>query len=153
MNKDWPSVGPNGVDKRLAKHMETNLKRSLSAFEEYKKKAKKSGLAHDQKWLAQRQLDLEDKFQHSLDKFEGLNKAFQPKVRIMMNKVKFALLEVDPIASGKVNKARVMEGTNPVASGKADKARAMEDLISLEEKTKEMIPENMQYVQESPKEN
>jgi hypothetical protein len=74
------------VDERSTHRMETNLKRSLAAFEEYEKKAKKSGLAHDLKWLAQRRLDLEDEFQHSVNKFESLNKAFQPKVKIMIKK-------------------------------------------------------------------
>jgi uncharacterized membrane protein (DUF106 family) len=66
MERDWPRVEPNGVDERSACGMQTNLKRSLAAFEEYKRKAKKSGQAHDLKWLAQRRLDLEDEFQNSI---------------------------------------------------------------------------------------
>jgi hypothetical protein len=93
-------------------------------------------------------LDLEDEFQNSINKFESLNKAFQPKVEFMINKVKFALLRKDPIVSGKIDKAKTMEGKNPVASGKVDKATEMKDLINLD--SREAVPEN---VQESPKEN
>jgi hypothetical protein len=116
MERNWPRVEPNGVDERSARRMETNLKRSLAAFEEYEKKARKSGQGYNLKWLTQRRLDLEDEFQNSVNKFESLNKAFQPKVEIMINKVKFALLKKDPIAPGKIDKARAMEGKNPVAS-------------------------------------
>jgi hypothetical protein len=80
MDRDWPQVRPNGVNERSARRMQTSLKRSLAAFEEYERKAKKSGLEHDLKWLAQSRLDLEDDFQNSINKFESLNKVFQPKV-------------------------------------------------------------------------
>jgi hypothetical protein len=148
MEKDWPRVEPNGVDERSARHMQTNLKKSLVAFEEYERKAIRSGQAHNLKWLAQRRLDLEDEFQNSIKKFESLNKAFQPKVEFMINKVKVALLREDPIMSGKVDKPKIMEGENPVASGKANKSSATKDLISLN--LEEAVPEN---VQESPKDS
>jgi predicted Mrr-cat superfamily restriction endonuclease len=147
MERDWPGVEPNGVDERSAHHMQTNLKRSLAAFEEYERKAIKSGQAHDLKWLAQRQLDLEDEFQNSINKFESLNKAFQPKVELMINKVKVVFLREDPIMSGKVDKPKTMEGENPVASGKTNNPSATRDLISLN--LEEAVSEN---VQESRKE-
>jgi hypothetical protein len=132
MERDWPRVEPNVVDEKSARLMQTNLKRSLAAFEEYERKAIRSSQAHNLKWLAPRRLDLEDEFQNSINRFESFNKAFQPKVEFMINKVKVALLRKDPIVSGKIDKARTMEGKNPVASGKFDKASAMKDLISLD---------------------
>jgi hypothetical protein len=93
MDRDWPQVEPNGVDERSARRMQTNLKRSLAAFEEYERKAQKLGLKHDLKWLAQRRLDLIDEFQNSINKSESLNKVFQPKVEFMINKVKVVLID------------------------------------------------------------
>jgi hypothetical protein len=146
MERDWPKVEPNGVDERSARRMQTNLKRSLAPFKEYERKAKKSGLDHDLKWLAQTCLDLEDEFQNSINKFRSLNKVFQPNVEFMINKVKVALCREDPIMSGKVDKPRTMEGKDPVVLvPSASKPSATKDLISLN--TEEAIPESVQESQ------